>query len=69
MIVIYATVKLLGPTIKEKGWIKDDTSTKGGKLSALFILAAVPFFRVWVWIFLFVMGMYTHEQFKEWISR
>ena len=69
MIIIYATAKLLGPTIKEKGWIKSDTSTKRGKFSTLFILSAVPGLRAAVWIFLFVMCAYTHEQFEEWANK
>lgn len=69
MIIIYATTKILGPSIKEKGWIKSDTSTKRGKLSTLFVLAAVPLIRLWVWILLFVMCTYTYEQFEEWIKK
>lgn len=69
MIIIYATAKLVGPTIKEKGWIKSDTSTKRGKLSILFTLAAVPFLRLLVWGLLFVMCTYTHEQFEEWANQ
>lgn len=69
MIIIYATVKILGPGIKEKGWIKSDTSTKRGRFSTLFTLAAVPFIRLLVWILLFVMCTYTHEQFEEWKNK
>lgn len=68
MIIIYATAKIVGPVVKEKGWIKSDTSTNGGKFSTLFTLAAVPLIRLLVWIFLFVMCTYTHEEFDEWIK-
>lgn len=69
MIIIYATAKMLGPAIKEKGWIKSDTSTKRGKFSTLFILAAVPLIRLWVWIVMFVMSVYTYEQLEEWVNK
>ena len=69
MIIIYATAKLLGPAIKEKGWIKGDSSTKRESFSILFTLAAVPVIRLLVWAFLFVMCAYTHKEFEEWINK
>lgn len=69
MIIIYATAKITAPVIKEKGWIKSDASTKKGKLSTLFTLAAIPVIRLLVWVFLFVMCTYTHKEFEEWINK
>jgi hypothetical protein len=68
MIIIYATAKFCGSTIKEKGWIKNVPSTKKSRLPNLFTLAAVPLLRLLVWIFLFVMCIYTREEFEEWIN-
>lgn len=65
MIIIYATAKLLGPAIKEKGWIKGDSSTKRESFSILFTLAAVPIVRALVWMFLLFMCAHTPEQFEE----
>lgn len=69
MIILYATAKITAPVIKEKDWIKSDVSAKRGKLSILFTLAAIPILRLLVWIFLFVMCMYTSEEVDEWINK
>ena len=69
MIIIYATAKLCGPTIIEKGWIKKVPSTKTSGLSTLFILAAVPIIRLLVWAFLLIMCICTREEFEEWVKK
>ena len=68
MIIIWATATICGPGIKEKGWIKNDTSTKRGKYSTL-IVAAIPLIRLLVWIFLFIMCSYTYEEFEKWVNK
>jgi hypothetical protein len=69
MIILWATAKITAPVIKEKNWIKSDTSTKRGKCSIVFTLAAVPVIRLLVWVFLFVMCVYTHEELEELINK
>ena len=69
MIIIYATIQVLGPTMKEKGWVKDNTSTKRSGFSTLLTVAAVPILRLLIWIFLFIASMYTREQIEEWGKR
>ena len=65
MIIIWALTQIYEPAIREKGWIKEDKSTKKGRFSILFTLAAVPIIRLFVcWIILF-MSSYTPEQLQE----
>lgn len=68
MIILWATAKITAPTIKEKGWIKNVPSTKKSGLPTLFALVAIPVLRLLVWIFLFVMCIYTREEVEEWIN-
>ena len=65
MIIIWAMAQICEPAIREKGWIKEDKSTKKGRLSILFTLAAVPIIRVFVCIIIFFMSGYTPEQWQE----
>ena len=65
MIIIWATVQMFGSAIREKGWIKEDKSTKKGRFSILFTLAAVPIIRLFVCLIIIFMSAYTPEQWQE----
>lgn len=67
MIIIYATTVLVAPKVKENGWIKDDASKKKGFFKFCLIVL-IPGVRSMIWAFLFVMCVYTPEQFEELIG-
>lgn len=66
MIIIYAMAKLFEEGIREKGWVKEDKSTKKGVFSKLFTLAAVPIVRLFVCVLIIYMSSHTPEQLEEW---
>lgn len=65
MIIIYAMAAICEASIKTNGWTKDKESKKRGVISSLFILSAVPVFRIIVVISMFIMAAYTPEQVEE----
>lgn len=65
MIIIRATAQIFEPAIREKGWIKEDKSTKRGRFSILFTLAAVPIIRLFVCVIIVFMSSHTPEQLQE----
>lgn len=67
MIIIYATAILVTPKVKENGWFKYDTSEKKGFFKFC-LTVLIPGVRLIVWVFLFVMCLYTPEQFEELIE-
>lgn len=64
MIIIYAMAQIFKEGIKEKGWIKEDKSTKKGRFSILFTLAAVPIIRLFVCVLFIYMCSHTPEQLE-----
>ncbi len=65
VIIINAMVQIFKEGIKEKGWIKEDKSTKKGRFSILFTLAAVPIVRLFVCVIIVFMSSHTPEQLQE----
>ena len=65
MIVIYALINIFKDTIKANGWIPENNKKKN-TIVALFMLSAVPLFRLGVAIIIIMMAGITKEQFEEW---
>ncbi len=57
-IVIYASLRVLRKSIVDNGWLEGatDAGEPGGTATKLFLLAAVPVFRLVVVIMIFVMA-------------
>ena len=68
MIINYSATKLFGPKITENGWLENKKATKMSWIVALFVMSAIPVFRLLIPVCCFIMGSMTKEQFDEWIE-
>ena len=61
-IIIYASIKLTSPLIKENGWV--DSNIKKNKAKGIFgclLIAVIPVFRLIVIIALFILAVNKKE--------
>lgn len=64
MIIIYAVIYMGQYKIKENGWL-DGEKKKGSGVISLLCLSAVPIFRLFVVITVFVMAAMPKEEFEK----
>ena len=66
MIINYSVIKMFANNITENGWYDGVKSTKMNKVTALFVISAVPLLRVFTLFCIFYIASFTKEEFDEW---
>jgi hypothetical protein len=66
MVVIYCMTSISKESIVKNGWINTENKQKRNWFAQLFILSAVPIFRLFIVIAILCMAICTKEQFEQW---
>ena len=67
MVIIYATIFVTADAIRKNGWVTEKKETTPlGVIIALFCMAAIPIYRLFVVCVLIMMSVKTKEEFEEW---
>ena len=66
MVVIYCMTSISKESIVKNGWINTENKQKRNWFVQLFILSAVPIFRLFIVIAILYMAICTKEQFEQW---
>ena len=66
MIINYSTIKMFANKIIENGWCDGAKTPTMSKLTALFVMSAVPILRVLTWCGILYISFTTKDEFDEW---
>lgn len=66
MIVIYCITSISKESIVKNGWMNTENKQKRNWFVQLFILSAVPIFRLFIVIAILCMAICTKEQCDQW---
>lgn len=66
MIINYSAAKIFKTKIRENGWLENKKPLKMNWLVALFVMSAIPVFRLLIPVCCFIMGSTTKEEFEKW---